>query len=364
MSDERAARLEALLSQTGFAGAVRTPVSGDASTRSYERLDIGGRSAILMNAPPRAESAPCPPLATPEERAALGYNAVARLAASRVEAFAALAPHLRAIGLSAPEIYGVDVEAGYCVLEDMGAGLYWSMLGEGADPAPLYDAAIDALVQAAAFPSPGKLTCAGGFWPILTYDHTALQAEAALLPDWFLPHQLNRPISDEARAAWTAAWETCLAGLDLDEPRIVLRDYHSPNLMWLPQRAGLARAGVLDFQDALAGHPAYDVASLLEDARRDVPPDFADAYLARYISRSGVDGEAFRAAFAILAAQRNAKIIGVFARLKYRDGKPHYVSDHQPRVIRYFRRNLEAPALAPVAAWFARHAPLAEWAVG
>ncbi|MBU6371121.1 MAG: phosphotransferase [Alphaproteobacteria bacterium] len=364
MSDERAARLEALLAETVFAGAARTPVSGDASTRSYERLELGGRSAILMNAPPRAESAPCPPGASPAERAALGYNAVARLAASRVEAFAALAAHLRALGLSAPEIYGVDVEAGYCVLEDMGAGLYWSMLGEGADPAPLYEAATDALVQAASFPAPGRLTCAGGVWRVLEYDHTAMQAEAALLPDWFLPHQLNRPVSDEARAEWTAAWETCLAGLDDEAPRLVLRDYHSPNLMWLPQRSGQARAGVLDFQDALAGHPAYDVASLLEDARRDVPPEFAEIYLARYIARSGVDAAAFRAAYAILAAQRNAKIIGVFARLKYRDGKPHYIRDHQPRVIRYFRRNLEAPALAPVAAWFARHAPLADWASG
>jgi len=141
-------------------------------------------------------------------------------------------------------------------------------------------------------------------------------------------------------------------------------DVERPNLMWLAGRVGAARAGILDFQDALAGHPAYDVASLLEDARRDVDPAFAQHWLARYIARAGVDSGEFRAAFAILAAQRNAKIIGVFARLKYRDGKPHYIAEHQPRVIGYFRRNLEAPALAPVADWFARHLPLADWAAG
>ena len=363
MSDERDARLEALLAETGFAGARRAPVSGDASTRAYERLTHAGRAAILMNAPPRAESAPCPPGASPEARAALGYNALARLAASRVEAFAALAAHLRALGLSAPEIYGLDVDAGFCILEDMGDGLYWSLLGEGADAAPLYEAAIDALVQASAFPAPGALAYAGARWPLLTYDSTALHAEASLLPDWFAPKQLNRPLSDDALAEWRIAWDKVFALLDPADMRLVLRDCHSPNLMWLPDRRGAARAGMLDFQDALAGHPAYDVASLLEDARRDVEPDFAEIYLRRYIERAGVDPESFRAAFAILAAQRNAKIIGVFARLKYRDGKPHYVTDHQPRVIRYFRRNLEAPALAPVADWFARWLPLADWAV-
>jgi len=360
MSAERDDRRARLLAETGFAGAVRTPVSGDASTRSYERLELNGRSAILMDAPPRAESAPCPPEATPAEREALGYNAVARLAASRVEAFAAIAAHVRTLGLSAPEIYGLDVEAGFCVLEDMGAGLYWSLLGEGADPAPLYEAAIDALAQAATFPAPHRLTHGDAAWRLLTYDRVALHAEAALLPDWFAPRQLNRPLSDDARAEWTAAWDAAFADLS-DAAVLTMRDYHSPNLMWLPDRTGAARAGVLDFQDALAGHPAYDVASLLEDARRDVPSDFAQTYLARYLERTRFDPDAFRAAYAVLAAQRNAKIIGVFARLKFRDGKPHYVADHQPRVIRYFRNNLKAPALAPVARWFAKHLPLDSW---
>jgi aminoglycoside/choline kinase family phosphotransferase len=246
MSDERDARLEALLAETGFAGARRTPVSGDASTRAYERLTHAGRSAILMNAPPRAESAPCPPGASPEARAALGYNALARLAASRVEAFAALAAHLRALGLSAPEIYALDVDAGFCILEDMGDGLYWSLLGEGADPAPLYEAAIDALVQASAFPAPGALAYAGARWPLLSYDTTALHAEASLLTDWFAPKQLNRPLSDDALAEWRIAWDKVFALLDPADMRLVLRDCHSPNLMWLPDRRGAARAGVLE----------------------------------------------------------------------------------------------------------------------
>ena len=361
MSSEREDRRARLLAEAGFADAMRTPVSGDASTRAYERVSKNGRTAILMDAPPRAESAPCPPDATPAERAALGYNAVARLAASRVEAFAAIAAHVRSLGLSAPEIYALDVENGFCLLEDMGEGLYWSMLGAGADPAPLYQAAIDALAQAAMFPAPRRLSFGSAIWTLLTYDRVAMHAEAALLPDWFAPRQLNRPLSDEARAAWDAAWDAAFDGLS-EASVLTLRDYHSPNLMWLPDRAGAARAGVLDFQDALAGHPAYDVASMLEDARRDVDPAFAEVYLARYLERTGFDAEGFRAAYAILAAQRNAKIIGVFARLKFRDGKPHYVSDHQPRVIRYFRRNLQAPALAPVARWFEAHLPLSAWA--
>jgi aminoglycoside/choline kinase family phosphotransferase len=364
MSAEREERLQALLAHTGFAGARREIVSGDASTRAYERLTLGESTAILMDAAPRAETPPCPPHASPAERAALGYNATARLAASRVEAFAALAGHLRALGLSAPAIYGVDVEAGYCILEDMGAGLYWSMLQEGADAAPLSEAAIDALAQVQQFPAPSMLRVQLAHWSVLAYDQVALQAEAALLPEWFAPRQLDRPISDEGLAEWRTAWDTAFAGLAPAASCLVLRDCHSPNLMWLPQRRGSARVGVLDFQDALAGHPAYDVASLLEDARRDVPREFAEAMLRRYLDRTSVDAEAFRAAFAVFAAQRNAKIIGVFARLKFRDGKPHYVAEHQPRVIRYFREDLKAPALAPVADWFSRWAPLEDWATG
>jgi N-acetylmuramate 1-kinase len=363
MTAAREDQIQAVMAAAGFGGAVRTALTGDASTRSYERLHRGGRRAILMNAPPRAETAPCPPGADPAARAQLGYNAQARLAAGRIEAFLGVAQWLRGHDLAAPEILAADAQAGLAVIEDFGDGQYWALLQTEAPAAPLYEAAIEALARVHEEPAPARLPAGAGAWPLLSYDRVALHAEVALLADWFAPSQLQRPISGAARDEWIAAWDKAFVALDEARPVLTLRDFHSPNLMWLHARDGAQRAGLLDFQDALAGHPAYDLVSLLEDARRTVAPDFAAHWLAAYLDAAAViDREAFRAAYAVLGAQRNAKIIGIFARLKFRDGKPHYVAQHQPRVIQYFRRNLEHPALATVAAWFARHLPLSDWA--
>lgn len=361
MTSNRNDILADVLRQAGFAGAIRVPLAGDASTRRYERLQRQGRTAILMDAEPRAETAPCPPAATPLERAALGYNAEARLAASRVEAFVAIGRRLASYGLAAPEIYAFDISGGFAVLEDFGEGLYFDLLGRGAAPEPLYSAAIDALVALHDHPAPAKLPAGEAAWPLLAYDSVALHAEIALCLDWFLPHGLNTTVSEDARAEWIALWDRLFAELSDQRVVMVLRDFHSPNLMWLPERAGAQKAGLLDFQDALAGSPAYDLVSLLLDPRRDVAPDFAERMLSAYIARAGVvDEEGLRRAFAILAAQRNTRLVGTFTRLAKRDGKTGYLQ-HMPRIFRYLEAALREPAVAPVANWFRRYAPVESW---
>jgi hypothetical protein len=358
---QRDAAIAAIIKAAGFAGAIRAPLAGDASRRRYERIQKHGRRAILMDAPPQAESAPCPPQASATERANLGYNAEARLAAGRVDAFITISAKLSAMGLSAPETYAYDVDAGLAVIEDFGDGLYFDLLSAGAEPGPLFDAAVDALASLGAHPAPAWLKYEAASWPMLTYDEVALQAESQLFIDWFLPRRMETPVSDEARQTWRDAWSETFRSLAPAAPVLSLRDYHSPNLMWLPDRKGERRAGLLDFQDALAGHPAYDVVSLLQDARRDVDPRLAASMLDRYMDRAGtVDRNDFRAAFAVLGAQRAAKIAGIFARLHYRDGKDKYLQ-HLPRVLGYLKRDLEHPALAPVARWLGAVVPEARW---
>lgn len=362
MTAERESALNRVLQEAGFAGAARSPMPGDASTRRYERLESGGRRAILMDAPPTAEQAPCPPQATPQERLALGYNAAARLAAGRVDAFVTVAAELEALGLSAPRIYAFDADFGFAVLEDFGEGLYFDLLPKLADVRPQYEAAIDALAALSRHPAPPTLTLGAARWPLLAFDRTARLAEADLMLDWFAGRRHGVTLPPDVRAEWEAAWDAAFSALDGAGQVLMLRDFHSPNLMWLPERHGARRAGLLDFQDALAGHPAYDVASLLEDVRRDVPADFAEAMLERYLDRAEVaDRDAFRAAFFVMAAQRNCKVAGIFVRLHMRDGKDKYLQ-HLPRVLRYLARDFEHPALAPVAAWFARHLPIERWA--
>ncbi len=354
--DERAAFLAA----AGWTDAVAAPLAGDASTRSYERLTreaAGARPAraLLMNAPPAAEGAACPPDADAAARRALGYNAAARLAGPNLNAFLAIAEMLRAAGLSAPAVYAADAAAGFALIEDLGDGLFARAIPAGADAATLYAAAVDALLALrAAAPSPP----AGAAYAMLDYDRLALEAEVDLLAEWYAPYK-NYSASDGFAADYRAAWSSVLDALSAPSS-VVLRDYHAENLLWLPDRAGPQRVGVIDFQDGLYGHAAYDLVSILEDARRDVAPDLAAAMLERYCARAGGSGPFDRAAFtcdyAVLGAQRNAKILGVFARLVVRDGKPRY-AEFMPRVEAHFRRNLQHPMLAPVARLIAQTLP-------
>jgi aminoglycoside/choline kinase family phosphotransferase len=343
--EDREAAIARLMEATGFAGATRAPLPGDASTRRYERLIAPARCAMLMDAPRNAESGPCPPEADESERLALGWNAVARLAASRVEAFAAVADHLRTHGLSAPEIFGIDAPNGLAIVEDLGDGVFARVIEEGEDEIQLYCAAADVLAQLHAVEPPKIMQGLGGPWPLLDYDRLALIGNADLFLDW-IPAAIGAgPVSDQMRARWEALRDN-LVDQAMQFPRaFTIRDYHAENLIWLPQRDGVRRVGILDFQDALRGWATWDFAMLLQDARRDVSTLAAEAAIARYLRRTGMTERAFRAELAVLGALNALRILGVFARLVHRDGKARY-SAFMPREWRHLSANLRHPDLA------------------
>lgn len=346
----RSEALARLLEQTGFAAAERAPLAGDASTRRYERLILPDRRAMLMDAPRSNESAPCPPGATPAERRLLGWNATSRLAASRVEAFVAVANHLRALGLAAPEIYGADVEAGYAVIEDLGDSLYAHVIPDGADENALYVEAARVLAAVHKAPVPQRLDAPGGApWPLLEYDALALEVNADLFVEW-LPKAADVRIDDSARARWEQVRDGLIVKA-LGFPRaFTIRDYHAENLLWLPQREGLQRVGLLDFQDAVRGWRAWDFAMLLHDARRDVSPDAADAAVRAYLEETGASEADFRRELCVLGAINAMRILGIFARLAARDGKQRYLS-FMPREWGHLARTLEHPSLADARAF-------------
>lgn len=354
MSD-REEIIRAFLARAGWSNATRARLAGDASTRRYDRLSRAGGRAILMDQLPGAEAAACPPQARPEERRALGYNAVARLAGPNVRAFAAIGGFLRARGLSAPEILAHDYDNGLLLLEDLGDDLFNRVFANGGSPTELYPAACALLAELHVDRPPTALKLDGGAdYPLLTYDETALEAEVRLLTEWYLP-AVGVTVDAAAERDYLGAWRKALAQVTEEATVLVLRDYHADNLIWLPGRKGSARVGLLDFQDGLRGHPAYDLVSLLQDARRDVTPEEEKAGYGAYLAAAcaagaGFDGEAFAAAYAVFNAQRNAKIVGIFTRLWKRDGKPAY-PPMVPRVWNYLTKALAHPALSPVRAW-------------
>ncbi|WP_421789966.1 aminoglycoside phosphotransferase family protein [Hyphobacterium sp.] len=347
---ERESQIEAFLTNAGWASAEQQRFPGDASTRSYRRLVHGDQTAVLMDAPAGAEAPACPPDATPDERAALGYNALARLAGPNLAAFAGLTEELTMRGFSAPRILAADLPGGFLLLEDLGDDLFARAIPAGADEKNLYQHAIDALAAIYRSSFPAQLSAHGGEWHITDYDGPALLAETELLLDWFIGKHLGRAVSDGLRSDWRRVWSSAFAALDTQAPGLALRDYHAENLIWLPDRQGPARTGLIDYQDALFVHPAYDLVSLLEDARRDVPADLAQAMKTRFLKVAHIsDADAFDAAYAVLGAQRNAKILGIFVRLAVRDGKPKYL-DLLPRVARHFLTDISHPALSEVRA--------------
>ncbi|HVU22061.1 MAG TPA: phosphotransferase, partial [Rhizomicrobium sp.] len=188
------------------------------------------------------------------------------------------------------------------------------------------------------------------------YDETALLAEIDLMTEWYLPYALGREASADEISEHRALWRKALESVSEKTPVFVHRDYHAQNLLWLPERKGNARVGLIDFQDAVAGTRAYDLISLTEDARRDVPTEIAEATTQRYLAATGADAEKYHAQMAVMAAQRNAKIAGIFARLYKRDGKPRYLS-YLPRVWGHLNRDLEHPALAALKSWYDKTIP-------
>ncbi len=356
--DRELQRLD-FLKAAGLQDAARAPLPGDASTRRYERLTAtDGTSLMLMDQVAAAESPPCDPAWTPEERKAKGWNAVARLSAGRVEAFAAVADHLRGLGLSAPAMPALDAPEGLAVLEDFGDALFARVIEAGEDETPLYLAAIEALVRLHEAGNPPEvLTGAGGDWPLLTYDATALQGGADLFVEW-LPKLAPALSFDEAAIAeWHEAWAPITGAGEAGAVVMAHRDYHAENLIWLPERGGAARVGMIDFQDAVRAHPSWDLHSLLQDARRDVSPELEALALDRYFAlRPELDRGEFMKAYAGLAALNEARILGIFARLIVRDHKPKYAA-FMPRMWAHLNANLKQPGLETVAAWFDRYVP-------
>jgi len=358
--NDRQQDIKAFLSRAGWSGADRSPLAGDASTRRYERLIGDQGSIVLMDAPPDAEAPTCPDGATDDDRIALGYNAIARLAGPDSGPFVAVSDWLYQLGLSAPQIVSSDLSKGLLLLEDLGDGLYTQMIDGGADEQLLYRTALDALVHLHSQSVPAALPVRDRADLIMkAYDALALQAEADLLIDWYWPLVFGQDADESVRQDYRQIWRGLAEEMAQDQSVLVLRDYHAQNLLWLPDREGLKRVGLIDFQDAVLGSPAYDLVSLLEDARRDVSPALADQMLDYYIKQRHAadptfDESIFRAAYALFGAQRNAKIVGIFARLCVRDGKPNYL-EYLPRVWRYLESDLNHTVLGTLKTWFDSH---------
>ena len=315
------------IDQTDWRDAALAPLAGDASNRRYLRLTHPAHgSAVLMDAPREKGEDTAP--------------------------FIQIAEYLAAQGLSAPRILARDTAQGFLLLEDLGDDLFARVIPRDPDSEMrLYSAATDLLVHLHKAPPPTGLAA---------YDAPLMADLAALAFDWYAMGATGEVPS--ARARFATAMQATLEVLTAAHEVLIQRDYHAENLLWLPDRAGVARVGLLDFQDAMRGHRAYDLVSLLQDARRDVPPEVEEAMIARYITETGLDPVVFRADYNRLGAQRNLRIIGVFARLCLRDSKAHYL-DLIPRVWGHLIRNLEDPALAVVAGLVQDHLPTPDLAI-
>lgn len=309
------------LAANGWEGAEIRPLAGDASFRRYFRVHRGAETAVLMDAPPEHED---------------------------IGPFLSVAGHLLDRGFKPPRPLAVDRAQGLLLLEDFGDDRVGPWLARHPeDEEAIYARAVDILIALVRDPAPVGL---------LPYDDKAMAREVNLLPEWYTP-ALDLSIDESGYlAAWREAWGGVL-GEVVRRPVLVLRDYHADNLMVLPDAGAGIDLGLLDFQDALAGHAAYDLVSLLQDARRDVDAALEERMIARFVAGAGIaDTAQFRADYEVLGAQRNTKILGIFTRLWKRDGKPHYPAMH-PRIWAYMERNLAHPALAPVRAWFDANVP-------
>ncbi|MCF8480483.1 MAG: phosphotransferase [Rhodospirillum sp.] len=321
----RDAALTALLDGASWGGARRGMLAGDASFRRYDRLEkTDGSRAVLMDAPPPMED---------------------------TRPFLAIARHLAGLGFSVPMILAEDVEHGFLLLEDLGDDTYTRLLADGADEEALYALAVDALARLHALAREQVLSI-----DVPPYDDGRFRAEVTLLTRWYCPG-VGLDLSDAVVEDYIRIWDDLYPVARTVPETLVLRDFHVDNLLLLPGREGVSACGLLDFQDALRGPVTYDLMSLLEDARRDIESDLIARMKARYLAHApDLDRKAFAASWAVLAAQRHAKVLGVFARLDARDGKPHYLG-HIPRLWRLMESALTHPVLGPLADWFDRHVP-------
>jgi len=315
--------IDAFLEDAGWAAANRTPLASDASFRRYVRLSRQHKeTALLMDAPPPQED---------------------------VRPFVDIANRLLTLSLSAPRVFAADYKAGLLLIEDFGDDTYTRLLADGNNEAKLYHLATDTLIE--------LHRCFSDGVGILPYDDTRLLNEAALLVDWFLPAVRAEATPPAVREEYLDLWRAAISAARAVPETLVLRDYHVDNLIHLPKRHATAACGLLDFQDAVIGPISYDLVSLLEDARRDVPPSLATECFDRYLAAfPDLEQSAFRTSYAVLGAQRNSKIIGIFVRLDRRDGKSVYLK-HIPRVFRWLEGNLSHPSLSDIKIWFDREIP-------
>lgn len=339
------------LDGAGYADAMRQRMPGDASTRSYARLVRDDGVVILMNSPRRPDG--------PAIYDGKSYSAAVHLAED-VRPFVAIANGLREHGFSAPAIRHADLNSGFLITEDFGLEGFV----EGDPPAPIparYEVATDMLAALHRQSLPEILPVAPQLtYAIPTLDIDALLVEVGLMLEWYLPDRGAEP-SDTLRAEFVTMWRDLLSKTAAAARTWVMRDFHSPNLIWLGERSDTAKVGIIDFQDAVLGPAAYDLVSLLQDARIDVPEQLELTLLTRYIKArraadEGFDPAGFAELYAIMSAQRNTRLLGTFARLNRRDGKPQYLR-HQPRIWTYLSRSLAHPTLSRFRDWYGVHVP-------
>jgi tRNA threonylcarbamoyl adenosine modification protein YjeE len=351
----RLKELRQFLGGAGYADANRQRMAGDASTRSYARLIRDDGVVILMNSPRRPDG--------PAIYDGKSYSAAVHLAED-VKPFVAIANGLRDHGYSAPAIHHADLDSGFLITEDFGRKSFI----EGEPPQPIaarYEVAVDMLAALHREALPETLPLSPQLdYIVPTFDTDALLVEIGLMPEWYLPDRgvtLSKDLRVEFFAMWRDLLNASAAKTMAWQTTWVMRDFHSPNLIWLGDRGDIAKVGIIDFQDAVLGPAAYDLVSLLQDARIDVPETLELALLTRYIkarlaSDDAFDPAGFAEIYAIMSAQRNTRLLGTFARLNRRDGKPHYLR-HQPRIWTYLNRSLAHPRLASFREWYATHVP-------
>jgi tRNA threonylcarbamoyl adenosine modification protein YjeE len=351
--------LDFLTQAPSWRAAHLTYLEGDASKRSYARLTGGPQQVLLMDAPRQEDGPPV--------RDGMPYSRIARLAdAQMARAFVAIAAVLREAHLSAPETLAWDLDRGLLLVEDLGDRVFGREITAGRrSQAELLFPAVDVLVHLRGVGIPARLPLPDGTSYVLPRrDAAAFEIEIELLLDWYWPAVKGAPAPAHVRAEFAALWRPVLDRLLALPGGWFLRDFHSPNLIWLADRAGMKRVGVIDFQDALNEHFAFDLLSLLQDARIDVAPALQDELFAYYCDRVAArephfDKQAFTRAYVDFGAQRNTRLLGLWARLRARDGKSEYLR-HIPRSWGYLERNLRDPVLAHLAAWYDAHFPPGE----
>ena len=340
----RSLTIRTFLDEAGYRDATRRHLTGDASVRAYEHIRTGGRRLVLMDAP---RHPPGPVLAHGKH-----YQQIAHIAED-VKPFIAIGRHLVSRGLRAPAIYAADIDEGILLIEDLGGE---GVLDENGVPiAERYRESAACLAHMHGQPFTRDLPVAEGIaHHVPDFDRDAMQIEVSLLIDWYLPFTRGTPANDEERRAYVALWDDLIGSLSAAEHNLLLRDFHSPNIIWQPGASGIDRVGIIDFQDAMIGPSAYDIASLVQDARVDMPEGVADDVLTHYLNlreaHAGFDRERFLRDWHVMAAQRNCKLAGIWVRLMQRDGKPSYMR-HMPRTFRNLTHALAHPDLAPLRDW-------------